>query len=155
MASAFNEGNAFRGLGHYGIHVIDLASSTPQNGETPTVEGSGKVEALVDQHANDAADATELAVFKNGRLISQSDIDYFKITLNESGTLTIFSSGPTDVKGSLEEQSGSVLAEDDDGGKWYNFKIEKPVNPGTYFVRVTHCCAGTGTYRISYDFIAN
>ncbi len=59
------------------------------------------------------------------------------------------------VAASPLDTDGSIVVADDDGGQWYNFAIRESLAPGTYLLRVTHCCAGTGEYRLSTTFTPN
>ena len=73
--------------------------------------------------------------------------------LTGSGTLTVHSSGSTDVYGYLLSSSGSELASDDDGGQGRNFQISHSVSAGTYYVRVRHYdSTGTGDYTVHSSF---
>ena len=47
--------------------------------------------------------------------------DVYRITVTDSGTLTVHSTGSTDVYGYLLSSSGSELASNDDGGQGWNF----------------------------------
>ncbi len=90
-----------------------------------------------------------------GRLETANDVDLFKIVVEQAGTLAVNSAGPTDVLAVLEAADGSVVGGDDDSGQWYNFAFSQTLAPGTYYLRVTHCCAGTGNYRLSTTFSPN
>ena len=156
----YNEGNAFRSVQRYGVRVVasaeelaaflnDADSGEVTTDEPQAIAGSGEVERLTDDHSSDRGSATALSGAASGRLVSGDDADLFKIVVDQAGTLTVNSAGPTDLTGTLETAEGAVIATDDDGGPWYNFRIEKSVSPGTYYLRVTHCCAGAGQYRLS------
>ena len=173
VIDVFNEGNAFATVERYGVHIVasvaELAEfiSEPQatdadtaDGEAEpsgpaTLAGTGEIEALADDHGADLATATTLDGAAVGRIETTGDVDMFKITVGQAGTLAISSAGPTDVSGRLETAEGAVVAADDDGGDWYNFSLEGAVAPGTYLLSVTHCCAGTGAYGLSSSFTPN
>lgn len=79
--------------------------------------------------------------------------DVYRITVAGSGTLTVHSTGSTDVYGYLLSSSGSVLTSNDDGGQDRNFRISHSVSAGTYYVRVRHySTTGTGDYEITSSF---
>ena len=159
LIHAFNEGRTFRPVASYGVHVTaspaelqalvaDAAgTSAPQ---PPALPGTGQVLALTDDFGSDTAAAQLIAGPTNGRIEVSEDVDLFRIVVVQGGTLVVTSSGGTDVKGTLESTSGTVIAADDDSGPWYNFRLEGAVSPGTYFVRVAHCCKGTGRYGLSF-----
>ncbi|MSO92494.1 MAG: hypothetical protein EXQ86_03735 [Rhodospirillales bacterium] len=156
---AFNEGRAFRPVASYGVHVTaspeELQALVSDGAGTsapppPALPGTGQVLALTDDFGNDAATAVVLSGPTAGRIEVADDIDLFRVVVTQGGTLVVTSSGGTDVKASLESMDGAVIAADDDGGPWYNFRVESSVAPGTYVVRVAHCCRGTGRYGISF-----
>lgn len=152
VLDVFNEGSAFRAVGRYGVNVLaDIADASPETDGT-LLTGSGAVEAVGDDVGADAATAVALIETGAGRLETADDADLFKIAVDRAGTLTVSSAGPTDVVGVLEAGDGSVIVADDDGGQWYNFALSESLAPGTYYLRVTHCCAGTGDYRLSTTF---
>ncbi len=161
VLSVYEEGHAFRSLARFGIEVLaspgellDALASDPTSDGTATDQtnlliGTGDFQPLVDDHTAVAASATPLTGTASGRLGSVGDADLFKIVVEAAGTLLVTSDGPTDVVGALETDDGSVIAVNDDGGARYNFLLEQPVTPGTYYLRVTHCCSGQGDYRLS------
>ena len=84
------------------------------------------------------------------------DEDWYRVTVVESGTLTVYSTGDTDVYGYLLSSSGSELASDDDSGENRNFRISHSVNAGTYYVRVRHySTTDVGDYGITSSFTAS
>ena len=106
-----------------------------------------------DDHGATVATATPLVVGGDvqGRLGASDDADLFEVTLAGAGTLTLQSTGGSDLAAQLEDGAGVVLASDDDGGGWYNFKIVRALGPGTYYLRVRHCCSGTGDYSVTAE----
>ncbi len=177
VLSVFNEDSGFRSLERYGLHVVVSAEelealiSTPleldadaepvpdadptTSDQIPVIAGSGEVDAIVDDFGTDFGTAGELASQVSGRLEQAGDADLFKVVVDTPGRLTLTSEGPTDVTVVLEAADGAVIAADDDSGPRYNFAIDTPVTAGTYYLRVTHCCGGSGAYRISKDFQAD
>ena len=166
ILSVYNEGHAFRSVARFGVEVMmnpgELATlgldSAPQAASADralVLVGSGDFQPLIDDHSAMAASATPLAGSASGRLVSTTDADLFKITVENASVLLLTSQGPTDVMGTLETDEGIVIAADDDSGARYNFSIEQAVAPGTYYLRVTHCCAGLGEYRLSLSITPN
>ncbi len=161
VLSVYEEGHAFRSLARFGLEVLAspselldaLASDTAMDGTSgdPSnlLTGTGDYQPLVDDHTALTASATLLTGTASGRLGSVGDVDLFKIIVEQAGTLSVTSDGPTDVVGTLETDEGAVIAVNDDGGTRYNFLLEQSVTPGTYYLRVTHCCSGQGDYRLS------
>ena len=56
--------------------------------------------------------------------------------MSDSGTLTVYTTGSTDTYGFIFDSSGNVLAENDDGGEGWNFRVSASVSAGTYYIQV-------------------
>ncbi len=91
-----------------------------------------------DDHSNNRSGATSLALGSSisGRIETGGDVDYFRVQINESGRLIVYTTGNLDTQGTLQNGSGSALTSNDDGGDGNNFRIERSVNAGTYYVKV-------------------
>ena len=76
------------------------------------------------------------------------DIDYWRLEVPSAGTIVVESKGATDTLGALEDAHGATLARNDDGGEARNFRIEREVFPGLYFVRVSGYGRATGDYAL-------
>ena len=135
----FNAGNTF-----VPVDTFDLL----------VVNGTGSLTPSADDHGDTAITATALATGATvaGTIGSTTDNDVFQVTLAGAGTLNVASSGPTDVNVRLEDVNGTVIAADADSGTWYNFNLSRALSAGTYFVRVLHCCQGSGTYSVTATF---
>ena len=72
-----------------------------------------------------------------GALEQTGDADYFRVEVPGAGRLTVETTGATDTVGALLGATGQTLTEDDDGGTGTNFRVERPVQAGTYYVAVT------------------
>ena len=108
-----------------------------------------------DDHGDGRGDATTIAVDgrRSGRIDPAGDVDWFKISATESGTLTAYTTGSLDTVGRLRDSAGSQLASNDDGGAGANFRIERDVDAGTYFVTVeAHNDSATGGYTLHTEF---
>lgn len=77
------------------------------------------------------------------------DIDVFSFVIDSEGSMTIESSGSTDVRAALFNERGKKLAEDDDSGTGVNFQIVEDLDAGRYFVRVEGTSSATGAYSLS------
>ncbi len=107
-----------------------------------------------DDHGDTALCSTELCLSTstNGSIGSYTDPDYdvFSFVVTSQASRTIESSGSTDVRAELFDESGKRLAEDDDSGTGVNFQIVHPTLPaGRYFVRVEGENSATGAYSLS------
>ena len=72
-----------------------------------------------------------------GALEQTGDADYFRVEVPGAGRLTVETTGATDTVGTLLGATGQALTEDDDGGTESNFRVERSVQAGTYYVAVT------------------
>ncbi|KPA14603.1 tyrosinase/peptidase [Candidatus Magnetomorum sp. HK-1] len=110
--------------------------------------------AFADDHGNNCNSATSVNIgsVSNGRIDSGGDYDYFRIQMRSSGTLTVYTSGSTDTYGYLFSSSCRNLASNDDSGAGYNFRIQRSVNSGVYYVKVKHYNSrNTGNYRFHVE----
>ena len=83
----------------------------------------------------DGATPVDLGSSTDGSL-SEGDEDLFVIEMSDSGTLTVYTTGSTDTYGFIFDSSGNVLAENDDGGEGWNFRVSASVSAGTYYIQV-------------------
>ena len=115
------------------------------------VRGDGTPTGTADDYADTIAGATTLTIGTAiaGRVDGSADLDVFKIVVPSPGTLTLESTGSSDMVGELLDSGGTSVTSNDDGGSWYNFRIQQSVSAGTYYLRVRHCCAGGGSYAIT------
>ena len=125
--------------GDYQLHVTFAASGEPPDG---------------DDHGNTRSAATRVATGSTtAGTLTAGDVDYFAVTVSQSGTLTVNTSGSTDTHGTLENASGGTLATDDDGGSGSNFRVSASVGAGTHYVKVRgYSGSTTGDYRLHVTF---
>ena len=108
---------------------------------------------------NSFDDAINLAV--GGRISARidppGDSDYYSIRVSESGTLSVYTWGNLDTVGDLYDSGESQLASNDDGASdRHNFRIQREVDAGTYYVRVSaYFSRETGNYDIHAEFHAS
>lgn len=77
------------------------------------------------------------------------DLDVFSFVLDSQASVTIESTGSTDVRAELFNERGKRLAEDDDSGSGVNFQIVESLPAGRYFVRVEGESSATGSYSLT------
>ncbi len=108
------------------------------------------VSAVVDDHSDTRSGATNLSLggSRSGRIETGSDVDYFRVRVSGSGTLTVHTTGSLDTVGELQSSSGSTLTSDDDGGSGLNFRIRRSVSAGTYYIKVESLGSSTGSYTV-------
>jgi secreted trypsin-like serine protease len=153
-AGTVSYGDGCARAGSYGIYGNTLtvkawiAGHIGQDGVNPTP---------VDDHGNGRSTATTLAVNSsaNGNLEKGGDVDFFKVVTSGPGTLTITSTGNTDVVGTLYNSAGTVLLTDDNGAGLPNFRLVRSATAaGTFFFRVAGKTTSTvGNYAFSVAFV--
>lgn len=156
----FNPNQQFSGKPYWVLVVKALkALETSASGETgdggDAKPGTGKVDPIVDDFAGTIAKATLLESNLSGKIEVSGDTDMFRIDLETNGVLTISSDGPSDLVGELMNADGEIIARNDDGGWRYNIMLETPLNRGTFYLSIQHCCNGRGSYTLNRSFLAN
>ena len=103
-----------------------------------------------DDHGDDRLASTRLTygVSTSGNIASSEDVDVFRLDLEGRATLEMFTTRDLDTIGVLYDSEGNRLAEDDDGGSGFNFKIEQTVDGGVYYVSVASMM-DVGDYKIT------
>ena len=80
------------------------------------------------------------------------EVDWYRFVIDQAGRYVIRTAGKTDVVMSLHGPGSRapLLAFDDDSGVGLNAKIQRRLDPGTYFVQVRHYGrTGVGKYQVS------
>ena len=106
---------------------------------------------LGDDHGQTFSAATVLHLGSpvDGRIEFNSDTDLFVLTIGSSEVVEVFTAGSLDTYGTLTDTRGQILVQDDDDGSGSNFRIERTLDPGTYYVRVeSYENASTGSYTL-------
>ena len=96
----------------------------------------------------DAAAPLALGIDYTESIFPSSDVDYFRIEVEQSGELTVYTIGDMDTGGELLTEDGTRLADDDDGGSSLNFRIVYSVDTGTYYVKVQGIWGSVGSYTV-------
>ena len=121
--------------------------------------GPGSQPPPSDDHGNSFSSATSMSLnsSRNGRLEVNGDQDVFRVTVSESGTLSVSTSGGTDTVGALYDAAQVMLAQNDDSGiNGRNFGFDAAVSAGTYYVVVSgYDNATTGNYTLDVSFTAD
>lgn len=106
---------------------------------------------LTDDHADRLIGATPLEAGTpvGGRINPASDIDVFRIQIENRVTLEVYTTGSLDTVGTLTDSSGRPLAQDDDGGDGTNFRIYQTLSEGTYYAMVeSYANDSVGSYSV-------
>ena len=73
-----------------------------------------------------------------GTIHGADDVDYYRIDLAGSATVTVATAGPTDTRGELLDGSGALISSDDDSGPGAgNFSMTEALGAGVYYVAVS------------------
>ena len=108
---------------------------------------------LIDDHGNDRDTATIVNIGENvlGFIEKEDDVDFFRLDLNITTELILYTEGSLDTIGELQDEDGTLLTEDDDSGYGTNFHIESELEAGTYFIKVSELAGLTGTYVLHIE----
>lgn len=100
----------------------------------------------------DTATEVELQSGTEGYINDEDDIDFFTVTVEQQGTLVIYTTGSIDTTGTVTNADGSVNLSDDDSGTDLNFLITFAAEPGTYSIKVEGNQSSTGSYTLVVEF---
>ncbi|HEX4762737.1 MAG TPA: trypsin-like peptidase domain-containing protein [Usitatibacter sp.] len=88
-----------------------------------------------------------------GTISPPGDADAFVINISRPGNLTLESSGSTPLLGRLRDAAFDLIAHGDGTSSNPNFRIQKAVTPGTYYLRVLGLDpVASGPYTIKSTF---
>ena len=133
--------------GTYYVKVLERDLSLLQRRGAP-IELSGRYEMsgeLIfsgnDDHSDiehfETATPVQVNAKEEGTILSNDPGDCFRVDIDRPGTLTVYSTGETDVVGYLRYFQGTLQdPADSDGRDRHNFQIVNDVEPGSYYVRV-------------------
>ena len=132
--------------------------SVKHSDESKTGKYTLHVTTIPDDHGNSCVTATVMNVNSSisGTIEGGRDSDYFSIQVPYDGKLSIYTKGTTDTKGLFKKNNCLTIANNDDFQNGLNFKIERQVTKGTYYVAVSHYSSkGTGNYTLHIDLLEN
>ena len=69
-------------------------------------------------------------------LETREDIDVFRLDLQGQAEVEVLSTGDTDTIGKLLGSDDTVVAEDDDSGRGFNFRLRETLDGGVYYVEI-------------------
>ena len=143
---------AHAGVGTDDTRKVDGSTDVVEHGNsreqatllTLTARSTGEVGETGYGEARQIGMATERGAEVAGALEAAGDVDYFRVEVAGAGTLTGETTGRTDTVGALEGAVGQALTADGDGGTEPNFRVERLVQAGTYYIKVEGAVAGEG-----------
>ena len=141
--------------GNIGEHATVIGIDNDVYDLIKEAESASGGSTLRDDHGDtrDTATTVELNRSISGNLETEGDIDYFRFAINTAGTITAYTAGSTDTLGTLKNNLGNFVTSDDDSGSGENFLITRELNPGTYYIAVSHFFNDeTGNYSFRVDF---
>ena len=102
-----------------------------------TIHVAGMTAGAPDDHGDTQGTATRIGApsTTEGELETAGDVDYFRVSIEEDGRLTVYTRGSTDTTGRLFAGSRQI-GNNDDGGTGSNFLIAVNVTPGTHYIAV-------------------
>ena len=126
-----------------GVYYVAVASDV----DTGSYKMTARIRRAGDDHGDTPGASTflPLGIRTTGRISPAGDTDAFRLEVADAGGLRVGSAGPADTVGELRNSAGAVLAVRDDGGRGHNFRIERHVEPGIYYVHVTASVPGSFT----------
>ena len=152
------------GMGRLEGHTAAVNSVAFSPGGKTVASGSGDGTVLLwnitsADHSNTQVDATALLL--GGSLTAKidpgNDVDYFSVPIGVRGQLTLWTTttGTFGTIGTLQNSDGTTLATtaDENGAEALNFRIERVVEPGTYYIKVESYEQKTGDYTLYAAFM--
>lgn len=103
-----------------------------------------------DDHGNlfDTASRAQLPSATRGAIDYGYDRDYYWFRVSTPGNVAIQTTGDVDTFGVLYDSYEIELQRNDDSGAGRNFRFERDLEAGVYYVRVTHIAQHTGSYTL-------
>lgn len=101
--------------------------------------GIGRVPLDEYEPNNSVESATPIAVDEEVQshiFVHAEDVDWLTFSLSSGGTVVIETGGDTDTVMALFDRAENLIAEDDDGGRDANARIQRYLPAGTYYVRI-------------------
>lgn len=103
-----------------------------------------------DDHGNlfDTASRAQLPSATRGAIDYGYDRDYYWFRVSTPGNVAIQTTGDVDTYGVLYDSYEIELQRNDDSGAGRNFRFERDLEAGVYYIRVTHIAQHTGSYTL-------
>ncbi len=145
------------GTYYYGgcVDAVEGESKTTNNcssGVEVEVSEDNRGGGGTDDHGNTFATATLVAIpsTTSGELEEGGDRDYFRVAADLATSITVQTTGSTDTYGTLFDDNEELMVEDDDSGTDLNFRIERDIAAGEYYIEVRgYADSSKGHYQLS------
>ena len=124
-----------------GVYYVAVSSDA----DTGAYKLTARIRRAGDDHGDTsgASSVLPLGIRVTGRIAPADDVDAFRIEVPKATGLRVVSSGPADTLGVLRDAAENVLTTRDAGGHGRNFRIERHVDAGVYYVHVTAAAVGS------------
>ena len=131
-----------------GDGVGDNADADDDNDGVVDAEDDRPHDAQSSDHGNARSSATPIALPSEtrGTIDPGRDTDYFRLELAAVASVVAESDGVLDTVGTLFDSGGNRIVQDNDGAGHPNFRIERALDAGTYYLRVHSSGTATGPY---------
>ena len=134
---ATNQECTYPGLPDQAGHKVDGGAGEPSEPE-PTEPDPPDQGGTGDHTGRIASTLLAIGPPQIGTIDGADDVDYYRIDLAGSATVTVATAGPTDTRGELLDGSGALIASDEDSGPGAgNFQLTEALEAGVYYVAVS------------------
>ena len=134
---ATNQDCDYAGLPDQAGHKVDGGAGEPTEPE-PTEPDPPDQGGTGDHTGRIASTLLAIGPPQIGTIDGADDVDYYRIDLAGSATVTVATAGPTDTSGELLDGNGALISSDDDSGPGAgNFSMTEALEAGVYYVAVS------------------
>ncbi len=129
---------AWQGMPDNPAHKVDGGPAETEETEEPE-EPEDPDQGSADEHTGRTASSLlGIGPPEIGTIDGADDVDYYRIDLAGSATVTVATAGPTDTRGELLAGNGALIASDGDSGPGgNNFQLTEALEAGVYYVAVS------------------
>ena len=135
---ATNQECTYPGLPDQAGHKVDGGAAGEPSEPEPTEPDPPDQGGTGDHTGRIASTLLAIGPPQIGTIDGADDVDYYRIDLAGSATVTVATAGPTDTSGELLDGNGALIASDDDSGPGAgNFQLTEALEAGVYYVAVS------------------
>ena len=135
---ATNQECTYPGLPDQAGHKVDGGAAGEPSEPEPTEPDPPDQGGTGDHTGRIASTLLAIGPPQIGTIDGADDVDYYRIDLAGSATVTVATAGPTDTSGELLDGNGALIASDEDSGPGAgNFEMTEALEAGVYYVAVS------------------
>ena len=129
----------YAGLSDQAGHKVDGGPADSAESEDPDEPEDPDEGSAADEHTGRTASSLlGIGPPEIGTIDGADDVDYYRIDLAGSATVTVATAGPTDTQGELLAGNGALIDSDSDSGPGgNNFQLTAALEAGVYYVAVS------------------